>query len=135
MVTILNNSVLKTSISLLGNNIHMHKMAPNYSIPDIPLSYSSHHIHRHCCCHSTASYYCIFCAPFYNTLLFTTLFFKFFYFLQICLPFTLKVYYLHQSTASSPPRLMPQSFKVGDMAKVATPNETFAAMISSTRKV
>jgi len=28
----------------------MHKMALNYSIPDIPLSYSSHHIHCHCCC-------------------------------------------------------------------------------------
>lgn len=115
VVTILSNNVLKTSISLFGNNIHMHKMALKYSIPDIPLSYSSHHIHCHSCC--SVSYYCIFCAPFYNTLLFTTLFFKFFYRLQTCLPFILKVYYMHQSTASSPPRLIPQGLELGDMVK------------------
>lgn len=84
--------------------------------------------------HSTVSYYCIFCAPFYNTLLFTTMFFKFFYCLQIHPPFILNVYYLHQFTASCPPRLIPQSLELGDIAKVSTPNETFAAMISSTRK-
>lgn len=41
---------------------------------------------------------------------------------------------MHQFTASCPPRLIPQSLELGDIAKVSTPNETFAAMISSTRK-